>query len=252
MGVADRDYANFGEKAVRSCLSGCAPQDLRELLALGGCAVAPRRLLAPGVLRGAAVAEVLEDPLVGPLVGYEDRIPVRQDLGLAFELVGPHPAALTAPHECPSKRDRLFGAQVRVDVLVHYFDDGGQLGDRVPPKYLFAQRADQPLLAPYAIEVSAGGAPVAGVGQCLKPVELLPSGRYVHAAAVYPDPYRVPYLQRDTSQGVDHVLEAPEIYDSVAVYVNAGQVLHHRRCPPGAAVEVGGVDAVLHPWLYFN
>jgi len=112
---------------------------------------------------GAVVAEVLKDPLVGLLVGYEDLVPVRQRLGLSLELVELHPAVCAAPHERPSERDRLEGTEVRLDVLVHDFDDGGELGDGVPSEGLLAQRGNQPLLAPYAVEVSAGAAPVAGV-----------------------------------------------------------------------------------------
>jgi hypothetical protein len=47
---------------------------------------------------------------------------------------------------------------------VHDFDDARQLGDGVSTEGLLAQRGDQPLLTPYAVEIPAGGPPVTGVG----------------------------------------------------------------------------------------
>src|SRR4028118_128657 len=62
----------------------------------------------------------------------------------------------------------------------------------------------------------------------------------------------MPALPRPAPRGVDRLREAPEVRGGVSVYGDTGQVLHHRHRPLRAAVEVGGVDAILHPRLHFH
>src|SRR3712207_5396422 len=123
---------------------------LKKLLAPGGRVVVPWRPFLPGTL-GAIVTEVFEDPLVGPLVGHEYRVPVWQSLGYAPKLVGSQTALFTAPDERPPEGDGLDDTEVCVDVFVHNFDDAGEPGDSVPPEGLLAQCGDQLLLSLYSV-----------------------------------------------------------------------------------------------------
>src|SRR5829696_5528205 len=198
-----------------------ANRPLARLLAPGE-RVVPWRPFLPGAL-GAIVSEVFEDALVGPLVGHEHRVPVRQGLGYAPELVGSQTALFTTPDERPPEGDGLDDAEVCVDVFVHNFDDAGEPGDGVPPEGLLAQCGDQPLLSLYSVQVTTGGTPVAGVGQCFQPSQLLPAGGYIDAMAFYADPYGLPDIHCEPAQDVYHVLETPEVNDGVTIYGDVGE-----------------------------
>src|SRR5215207_11291439 len=203
-----------------------------------------RRPIVPAGRR-AVGAETIQDGFVSRLVRHQDLVPVRQGVGRSLELVGGHPGVGAAAYEDLPQGDRFVDTQVGLDVLLHHPDDLGHLRDGVPPEGLAPQGGYQLLLALYAVEVSASCAAIARVQEGVAAVQVLES-------IPHPPPgwELVLHVHLDPTHGVHDLTKALEIDYRVVVYRDFGVVLQRADGLLDPAVEVGGVDPILHPRLY--
>src|SRR5215211_3264076 len=111
------------------------------------------------------MAEVVEDILVGIVVGDQDFVSVGEGLWGALELLGGHLGMSTSADEDLAQNHGRIEIEVRRYVLIHYFHDLGECLDGVPPQGFAAEGGHELPLALHAVEVGPWGSSISGVDQ---------------------------------------------------------------------------------------